>query len=71
MLSISDRGNGIPKNVQKDIYTMFFREQNEDTRQVKGAGLGLYIVDNLVKELQGKINLESNNDGTTFEVILP
>lgn len=71
-LTVSDQGQGIPKSVQKEIFTMFFRNQNEDTRQVKGAGLGLYIVDNLVKELHGKILIHSsNNKGTTFEVILP
>lgn len=71
VLKIIDYGQGIPQNVQKDIFSMFYRTQNEEVRQVKGAGLGLYIVDNLVKELQGTISLKSAKGQTTFTVIIP
>ena len=65
---ISDNGIGIPDNLQKDIYKMFFRATN----QASGSGLGLYNVNHTVKRLGGSITLDSKEkDGTTFTVYLP
>lgn len=72
LFSISDRGIGIPKNEQNDIFKKFFRASNAKNIYQKGTGLGLYIVKELVKKLGGKIWFKSQeNAGTTFYVLLP
>lgn len=65
---VTDNGIGIPDNVQKDVFKMFFRATN----QVSSTGLGLYTVSHMVNKLGGTIKLDSNeNIGTTFTVYLP
>jgi len=43
-LSVRDKGTGIPKGELKRIFKRFYRAQSEKTKQVKGTGLGLFIV---------------------------
>jgi K+-sensing histidine kinase KdpD len=45
---VKDSGKGIPNQFRKDIFTKFVRLGNEETRDQKGTGLGLYIVKNLI-----------------------
>ena len=42
---------------------MFYRIDNEDTRCSKGTGLGLYLVDNILKLHNGEIVVSDTNDG--------
>ena len=67
-ISISDNGEGIPPDVQKKIFDPFFT-----TREVGiGMGLGLSIVDRIVRGFQGHIKVHSTpGQGTTFTVYLP
>lgn len=69
VISFSDDGKGIPKNMQKKIFDPFVT-----TKRAKGGtGLGLNIVFNIVnKVLQGKIHCESNEGkGTIFTITMP
>jgi signal transduction histidine kinase len=67
-ITFADNGIGIPDNLQKNIYNMFFRATNA----ASGSGLGLYTVKHCVKKLDGYISHESKeNVGTTFSVYLP
>jgi PAS domain S-box-containing protein len=68
ILKVTDNGRGIDKAYQDKIFEMFFRA----TEDIKGSGLGLYIVKEAVKKLGGNIAIESTpNVGTTFTVKLP
>lgn len=71
-ISIKDNGSGIP-DVEKDkIFNQFYRLGNEETRKTKGTGLGLYIIDKIVKAHKGKIRVEDNPaGGTIFTLIFP
>ncbi len=63
-----DNGIGIPEKYQETIFDMFIRA----SEQAKGSGLGLYIVHNAIKKLQGTIRLESEEHaGSIFTVRLP
>ncbi|AFM05612.1 PAS domain S-box [Bernardetia litoralis DSM 6794] len=63
-----DNGIGIPKKSQETIFDMFIRASD----QAKGSGLGLYIVHNAIKKLQGTIQLQSEEyAGSIFTVQLP
>jgi signal transduction histidine kinase len=67
-INIEDKGNGIEKKYQEDVFKMFFRA----TDQNAGSGLGLYIVKETVSKLNGNISLESEiNKGTTLKMRLP
>jgi signal transduction histidine kinase len=71
-LQVGDQGIGIPENEKKRIFEKFYRIGNEDTRKTKGTGLGLYIVDQIVRLHKGKIILSDNTPrGTIFQLELP
>ncbi|MAO65496.1 MAG: two-component sensor histidine kinase [Balneola sp.] len=72
--SISDRGQGIAKKDQKNIFKKFYRVEKSDTQsqKIKGHGLGLSIVKNLVELNNGTIEVKSSlGKGTTFIVRFP
>ncbi len=74
LLRLKDRGVGIPKDSQKHVFKMFYRGGDEMTRTVKGTGLGLYIVRNIIEAHGGKVMVRSEGDvgkGTTFILDLP
>ncbi|WP_407888273.1 sensor histidine kinase [Scytonema sp. NUACC26] len=71
-ISVSDTGVGIAPEDRERIFDPFFRLHNSVTHLVDGTGLGLAIVWQLVKLMQGKIELVSQvGVGSTFTVILP
>lgn len=71
-LEVSDFGIGIAPNERKKIFEKFYRIGNEDQRKTKGTGLGLYIVDQIIRAHQGSISVTSNHPkGTKFNVYLP
>lgn len=61
VLTILDQGSGIDKKKRIRVFSKFYREENEMTRKSKGTGLGLYIVNFLVKKHNGQINLTENS----------
>ncbi|MEA5139227.1 sensor histidine kinase [Arcicella rigui] len=70
VIEIKDFGIGIPKDQFKKVYSSFFRGNN--VGQIKGTGLGLLIVHNLVKMYGGDITFESEEKvGTTFTLTFP
>lgn len=66
-LLVSDDGVGIPENDQDSIFEAF----NQLDRGKDGIGLGLHIVDTIVREHGGTIDLESGDDGSAFLIRLP
>ena len=71
-LKIADQGMGISEKEKKKIFDKFYRVGNEDTRATKGTGLGLYIVNEIVKAHRGKITVTDNqHQGTIFRITLP
>ncbi len=70
---IMDNGHGVPPELRKRIFGLFFRAGSELTRRQKGTGLGLYIVNTLVRLMRGRISVHDrpNQPGSVFEVDLP
>lgn len=72
ILKIEDKGIGIPESYQKDIFEKFIRVPQQDIHDVKGYGLGLTQVAEIVRFHKGKIILESQvGKGSTFTIQLP
>ena len=71
-IEIKDYGIGIAQNYIDNIFTMFFRVPSGDLHPVKGFGLGLAYVKQVVEQHGGTVAVNSElNKGTTFIVKLP
>jgi two-component system, OmpR family, sensor histidine kinase SenX3 len=72
-LRVCDNGVGIPRAELKRIFKRFYRVSTRATDQVKGTGLGLFIVRSIVKRHGGEVFAESTGEGrgSTFTVRLP
>lgn len=73
LIKISDSGVGIPLKEQKFVFQKFYRIQNAAMPNVKGSGLGLYWVREIIRSHGGRISLYSagEDQGTTFTIELP
>jgi two-component system phosphate regulon sensor histidine kinase PhoR len=70
--SVLDNGEGIPNSEKKKIFERFYRRGNENVRQTKGTGIGLYLVKLLVERHGGSIAvLDNEPSGAKFIVKLP
>ena len=70
-ISVSDTGKGIPEHDLPFIFDKYYRVASEATAG-SGVGLGLYLAQHIVVQLDGEITVESKPGvGTTFSVILP
>ena len=71
-LSVSDRGIGIPPEEKDRIFEKFARVETGLVHDVKGAGLGLSLVDMLVRAHHGRVEVTSTpGEGSTFTILLP
>ena len=70
---VHDRGIGIPKKQLKRIFNRFYRVQTRTLKQVKGTGLGLYIVRSIARAHGGRVFAQSEGEGrgATFTLELP
>ncbi|MEW6034228.1 MAG: GAF domain-containing protein [Chloroflexota bacterium] len=72
IISVSDRGLGIPEEEIPRLFTRFHRVQRPETTGLRGTGLGLHIAKSLMELMGGQIWVESKvNEGSTFYVSLP
>lgn len=70
-ISVRDNGPGIPEEHLKNIFQRFYRVPGDST-SIRGTGLGLYIVRQIIHAHHGEINVESKvGEGTTFNIYLP
>jgi two-component system phosphate regulon sensor histidine kinase PhoR len=72
LIKISDKGIGIPKEDLDRIFERFYRVDKARSRKVGGSGLGLSIVENIIKKHSGRIEVTSEvGKGTTFIITMP
>jgi signal transduction histidine kinase len=66
-LSVRDEGPGIPPEAQTNVFERFFRV---DGNRASGSGLGLAIARELAEVMDGRIELASDDDATSFTLVL-
>lgn len=72
IIEIADKGIGMTKEHSKRIFDQFYRVPTGNLHDVKGFGLGLNYVQDIVEQMNGGIKVYSEKDkGTTFEISLP
>lgn len=72
VIAVKDFGIGIKKEEKDKIFDRFYRGGDELTRNVKGSGLGLTLVKQIVKAHKGRVQVESESGkGSTFFIKLP
>jgi signal transduction histidine kinase len=72
IITVKDFGIGIKKEEIDKIFERFYRGGDELTRTIKGSGLGLTLVKQIVEAHHGEITVESSPDrGSTFTVRIP
>jgi signal transduction histidine kinase len=71
-ISVEDQGAGIPKHEQRQVFRKFVRGASSRTLNVKGSGIGLSMVDHIVKAHGGRVALQSEpGRGSRFTILLP
>ncbi len=71
-VSVADRGMGIDPLEQGKVFEKFYRCENPATKEIKGTGLGLYLVKYFVELHRGAVDLKSEiGQGSIFTISLP
>ncbi len=71
-IEFKDHGKGIPREYQDKVFDRFFRLPSNDHHNVKGHGLGLSYVRDVIVKHDGRIELQSVlGEGSTFIIRLP
>lgn len=70
--SVSDKGMGIPQEDIPKIFDRFYRVEKSRNSKIAGSGLGLAITKEIVKRMNGKIDVKSEiGKGSTFTFYFP
>lgn len=68
-IRVSDKGCGIADSEKTKVFSKFYRAGNEETRNSKGTGLGLYIVSYILTKHNATIKIKNNvPQGSVFEI---
>ncbi len=69
---VADTGIGMTTDEQARLFERFYRARNDDTKDIAGTGLGLWIIKQYVEHMNGTIGVQSTKgQGTSFTITLP
>ena len=71
VIDVRDHGRGIPADAIAGIFERFARADAARSRADGGVGLGLAIVDAIVKAHDGRVSVRTSAEGSTFSLVLP
>jgi signal transduction histidine kinase len=69
--SVRDYGRGVPREQMKKIFKLFYRSENELTRETVGTGIGLALVHQLAASMNGQVDVVNAEPGAEFRVCFP
>ena len=68
---VRDRGIGMDEDTLNQVFDRFYRATKGNIHDVKGHGLGLSFVKEIIEKHRGTISVQSvEGEGTTFKVVL-
>ena len=71
LLKVKDQGKGISRKERKRIFEKFYRSGDENIRNTKGTGLGLYLTKRIISNHNGHIAVQDNiPSGCIFAISL-
>jgi len=71
-LEVQDMGAGISKDDQKKVFEKFYRSSDPASKNIEGSGIGLTLVDHIIKAHGGQVMMESDlGQGTRVTLKLP
>jgi signal transduction histidine kinase len=71
-IAVADQGIGIAASEKSKVFQKFYRVGNELTRTAKGTGLGLFIVQRVVRQHKGEVVVQDNTPaGSIFTIQVP
>lgn len=71
IVNVRDHGPGVARDQMKKIFELFYRSENELTRETVGTGIGLALVHQLMRAMHGNIDVANDNPGAVFTLRLP
>jgi signal transduction histidine kinase len=71
LLTVRDFGPGVPKTQLKKIFELFYRAENELTRETVGTGIGLALVRQLASAMGGRVDVRNCEPGAEFRLEFP
>ncbi len=70
-ISVRDYGPGVAPDQMRKIFRLFYRSENELTRETAGTGIGLALVNQLTQMMGGIVDVINQNPGAEFFVVFP
>jgi signal transduction histidine kinase len=71
LFSVRDYGPGIPRDQMRKIFKLFYRSENELTRETVGTGIGLALVSQLAASMNAKVDVLNVEPGAEFRINFP
>ena len=71
VFTVRDFGPGVGKDQMKKIFKLFYRSENELTRETVGTGIGLALVNQLASAMDAKVDVRNVNPGAEFRLLFP
>jgi len=71
LMTVRDYGPGVPKTQMKKIFELFYRAENELTRETVGTGIGLSLVRQLAAAMGARVDVRNCEPGAEFRLQFP
>jgi signal transduction histidine kinase len=71
LFRVRDYGPGVPRDQMRKIFQLFYRSENELTRETVGTGIGLALVHQFTRAMGGRVDVVNQEPGAEFRLSFP